>query len=699
MAEAKNREIYGAVDETELLRLARQRFHEVVDFERENREAMLDDLEFKTGKQWTETDRQEREEDGRPVITINMMKQFVRQVTGDARINRPSIKVRPVDDGSDKDVAEIFTGVIRHIENASQARIAYTTAIDSAASGGAGAFRLVTEYASDDVFDQDIRIRRIPNPFSVYFDHASIDLVKRDARFCFVTERVAKEEFEARYPDAAMTEFDASTIEGLEFLADWIEDEALRVAEYWIKVPFEKTVYQLDDGTVTDELPKGQKAKRERKCQSHKIYQYIISGAEILEGPTEWPGKHIPIIFVPGEETYVGERVVRSGLIRDAKDPQRLVNYWRTAAAEHIALQPKAPFMATVKNVAGQETNWAKANRSNLPYLLYRPDPDNGGIAPQRQQPPAMSTALTNEAATAVGDLYGTIGIYPPSLGQKSNETSGKAINARQQESDVGTFVYIDNLSHAMQFAGEQLVDLIPKIYDGERVIRILGEDDTEDFVKLNVAVPNPATNETVYMIEMRDEKGHLLYKPALDAGKYDVTVTTGPSYSTKRLEASDSLMQFLQSFPAAGPVIGDLIAKNMDWPGADKIAERLKKMLPPGMDEDAAPPPPPEPDPKVLIDTMKAKSAADKTNAEIEKMGEETRGVALANAQKELELSQMMGAIPAMVQEAVQMAVIQVLSGQPPQMQPQPAQMSQPPQGGFSMPNGSQDGMTGAPI
>lgn len=670
----KTVDLYGTADsEEDFLRLCRERYARAIDADRENREQALDDLQFRVGEQWPDDIRKSREDEGRPVLTVNRTSQFVRQVTGDIRINKPGIKVRPVDDGADPEVAEIFSGIIRHIEQASRARIAYTTAADSSATCGIGHFRIVTEYSDDDVFDQDIRIRRMPNPFSVVWDEASVELCREDARWCLVTDLMPKDAFEADYPEASLSAFESA--EGLDYLKDWWDDDEVRVAEYWLKVPAVKTIVRLEDGRVMDEadVPDGSVITKSRTVDCHKVVQYIVSGAEILEGPTEWPGKHIPIIPVVGEEVAVGERTVRHGVIRFAKDPQRLYNYWRSATAEAIALSPKAPFIVEEKQVKGLEAQWREANRANLPYLKYKATPE--APPPQRQLPPQISSAMVSETVAAADDMNAVTGIYPAALGQRSNETSGVAIQARQREGDVGTFVYVDNLAHSIAFAGEQLVDLIPKIYDGERVIRILGEDDTEDFVRLNV--PSPEM-DGAYGILKEGPGGVPMFLPPLDVGKYDVAVTTGPSYSTKRMEAADSIMQFLQAAPQTAGLVIDLLAKNLDWPGSDEIAKRLAKTIPPEIRDDL-PPQPPQPSPEQMAEAAKAQADVAKAQADIQKTEVEIEGKRLDNAEKQLELAQQMGAMQELVKRTVQDTLMQVLGQQPSPAEPWPPSPVEP--------------------
>jgi hypothetical protein len=643
---------------TDLIREMRERWDRALDHDRDNRKEALVDLKFVAGEQWPDSVRLERESEGRPVLTINRMPQFVRQVTGDMRQNRPSIKVRPVDDRSDPIIAKIFTGLIRSIEQQSDASESYIGGAENAARCGMGHWRVLTQYSGDDVFDQDIVIQPIVNPFAVVWDPQSIRVTREDAGWCFVIDRIPLVEFQKRWPDARSTGWDGE--DGTDG-DKWFSGDDIRIAEYWHKKPYIRTLALLRNGEVVD-LSGGENdglgqpydIVETRDVESFKVVRHLVSGCEELEPEVEWIGRWIPIVPVIGEQVHIGERIVRHGVVRFARDPQQLYNYWRTTAAETIALAPKAPWLVTKEQIKGQEALWQEANVRNLPYLVYNPDPKAPGLAPSRVAPAPIPAALLTEANVANDDMKATTGIYDAALGAKSNETSGRAIMARQQESDVGALVYSDNLARSIRHTGVILVDLIPKVYDTARIVRILGEDDTEEFVAINAAQPDGSVLNDVRV------------------GKYDVAVAVGPSYATKRLEASDSLMAFVQAVPAAGAVIADLIAKNQDWPGAEQIAERLKRILPPGVDPDA---PAQEPDPRVAADAAKAQ-------ADVEKTRVETQGKQLDNAQKQLELSAQTGQLQQLVQQMVVQTLAQIMQPAP---QPIPGPMPGMPTGGSS--------------
>jgi hypothetical protein len=560
---------------------AMTRFQMADDFERIDREAMSEDLAFAGGEQWPDEIKEERQKTDRPCLTFNRLPAFIEQVLGDARQNKPAIKVHPIDDNSDPKVAEIYEGLIRNIESQSHAPTAYITALTHAVTGSRGAWRIVTEYTDDDSFEQDIKVKRIINPFSVYWDPNAVEYDKSDAKWCFVSEWMTKEAFESKWPDASPHDWPAE-YRSLQNVSTWLLDDRVRVAEYWVKEPATKDINLMSNGqTYEGDFKTGQviledgsmlQVMKTRKVKTHNVVRYLLSGHTVLEGPETFPSRYIPIIPCFGPEEFVGDVMRHRSLVRYAKDAQKMYNFWQTTIAEKIALAPKSPWLVTTNMVKGLEPHWAASNIENRAYLPFNVDPDAPGMIPQRQAPAAVNQAEIAQSQQAVEDLKATMGLYDASLGARSNETSGRAIIARQREGDTATFAWIDNLSRSIEHTGRILVDLIPKVYDTQRIVRVLGEDDTAEMVPINIVEQGQVYND-------------------ITLGKYDVAITVGPSYATKRMEAAESLIQFVQAFPQAGQVAGDLIAKNMDWPGADDIADRLRAMLPPGIeDEDLSP-------------------------------------------------------------------------------------------------------------
>ena len=565
----------------------------------DSREDELDDLRFMAGSpdnqwQWpadvlsTRGSVQGQAINARPCLTINKLPQHVRQVTNEQRQNRPNGKVIPADDNADVQVAEIFNGVVRHIEYMSDADVAYDTACDNQVTYGEGYIRLLTEYCNDDTFDQDIKIGRVRNAFSVYMDPTIQDPCGSDAEWCFITEDILKSEYERLFPDASPISTLYSQGVGDQGISSWLQEDTIRIAEYFYNVYDAETLHLYPNNqTAKANSPEDKQLKemygkplRTRKVDRKKVMWMKTNGFDILD-EREWSGKYIPVVRVIGNEWEVDGQIYISGLVRNAKDAQRMYNYWTSQEAEMLALAPKAPFIGYGGQFEGYENQWKTANTTNWPYLEVNPDVTDGagGVLPlpMRAQPPLPQTGLIQAKMGAGEDIKATTGQYDASLGQQGNERSAKAIVAREKQGDVGTYHYVDNLARAIRYITRQIVDMIPKIYDTQRIARIIGADGEVSMVKMD-----PTQEEAVR--EVRDqETGGLIekiYNPGV--GTYDVMVTTGPGYMTKRQEALDAMSQILQSNPQLWAVAGDLFIKNMDWPGAQEMAERFKKILDP---------------------------------------------------------------------------------------------------------------------
>lgn len=555
----------------DVLKDAEEAFKAAVDAESENRAAALADVRFaRLGEQWPDKVRQERERDGRPCLTINRLPAFCRQVVNDARQNRPQIVVSGVDSQADPKTAEILSGVIRHIERNSDADVAYDTAIEWAVYGGFGYWTVDADYASDDGFEQELFLRRAANPFAIYGDPDSEAADSSDWTRAFQVSTITEDAFREQYGKREMQSWGNAALGD-----DKAEQGHVRIAKYWQVTREPKTLVLLSNGAVVseDELTADRLAmmqamgiaptERTRKVQQSKVRYHILSGAEELDSG-EWKGRYIPIVPVYGDEVNIeGKRHLRS-LIRDAIDPARMFNYWRTVSTELVALAPRAPYIGPKGSFITDKKKWETANTQNWPYIEY--DFVTNQPPPQRQPFTGPPAGALQEALNASDDMKSIMGIYDASLGARSNETSGRAIMARQREGDVSTFHFVDNLSRAIRHTGRILLDLIPKYYDTERVIRIIGKDETPQQVTINTEAENPQTGEVERIFD-------------LSVGRYDVAVKAGPSFTTQREEAAAQMTELVRAFPDAAPVIGDLIAKNLDWPGADEIAERLKML------------------------------------------------------------------------------------------------------------------------
>jgi hypothetical protein len=560
------------------------------DFAKEtgNIDEAYEDLRFRRGRltdQWTADALEVRK--GRPCHVVNKLPQFIRQVTGDMRQSRPSIKVVPVDSGGDIDTAEVRAGMIRYVENRSKAKHIYTTGADSQVTCGIGHWAVTTEYANAGTFNQEIRIVGIEDGVSVVWDADAFLPNKSDADHCFVPTDMTMAAFKRKWPDAVASGFDVRLAgSGTSGAFDsWHSDDFIRVVQYWKKKPIKRTLALLRDGSIEDltdqikdappdqvkaglEWLRQKHSARVEERDSYEICRYLLTMREILE-ESDWPGMHIPVVPVIGEEVRVGRDVYRHGVVRYARDLQRMENYYASAETEVVALQPKAPWLGTKKMFEKNYDLWETANTENHPFLEYTPDNTAPGGKPERVQPPVQSSAISEGKLRVSDDMKAVIGIYDASLGAKSNETSGIAIARRDAQGDTGTYVYHDNFALAIERTGEIINELFPKIYDTQRTIQILGDDGKPDMVEINKPM----------MVGGIEKIQH-----DMSSGSYDVVMEQGPGYATKRQQAQDGMTEFIRAFPPAAPLIGDLYAKAMDWPHAQEIGERLEEALPPAI-------------------------------------------------------------------------------------------------------------------
>jgi len=571
-----------------IIKTARDRLARAISKEHDNRVMALEDLRFAAPgvlEQWPIELRRARENDpngARPCLTNDKTNQYINQVKNDQRQNSPSMKVRPVDDKADEEVAGKLDGLLKHIEDISSADIAYDTAFEFALRMGFGFFRIVSEYCDDESFDQDIYIRRITNPFSAYLDDNHTEPDGSDAQWGFVLDDIPYETFEAEHPDADRIDFNERGVGDDE----WFSDETLRICEYYYFESSKKKIYLFQDGSSysEDHLPDGYDPSQAIKTKTGKVKQLKwvkMNGAEILER-RDLPGKYIPIVPVYGNEINVDGKRVISGLIHAAKDAMRRHNYETSAYVERVALSPKAPFIAAAGQVEDFADMWSRANQDNISVLTYNPIDINGTAlpAPQRQTSVDVPMGLVQSMQQAEHDIQASMGMYSASLGEKSNEKSGVAINARKREGDVATFHYIDNLSRSVRQCGRICLQWIPVYYDTERTIRILGDDGVAEQIILNPAQQTPVA-------EYEDAQFNKQKSYNIQLGKYDVSVSTGPSYTTQRQEAGEFMTELARSYPPLMDKAGDIVMRNMDVHGAEELAERLKKFLPPNITQD----------------------------------------------------------------------------------------------------------------
>lgn len=575
----------GFKTQKEYLDKARKDYDLDMSFDNDNRIEALEDKKFAAGEQWDPVVLQHRQ--GLPCLVINTVPQFTAQLVGDWRQNRNGIKVVPSDNG-DVDVADVRSDLIRAIETDSRATRVYDNAFESMVQCGEGAYQICVEYATDEVFDQVIRIKPIDDSLAVIWDRTSVDPTGRDATHCFVDEPMTEADFKEVWPD-----HDPSTLPRTYYsdlrASGWCDNDTVRVTAHWRMIERDRFLVMFEDGFVTaidkqsGDLEmlqeKHGKILKSRIAPVRYAQMHLITGFCILAGPFEYRLSRLPVIRMVGRVVNVNGRRIRHGLVRFMKDAVRLRNFWRSVAAEQLGYAPKAQWLAQESSVEGREEEFRNAHVKRDPLLIYNDDTE----APERIAPPQIQEALLNESQVNTQDIKDVTGLQNASLGIQGNETSGKAIMARQREGDTASLTYYDNGNSSLLEGGDVINQLISQIYDSTRVIRIIGEDEKVKLQSINDPFDPKAVD--------------------LSTGKYDVSMTTGPSYTTRRVEAADAMMQAVQVWPQLISVAGDLVAKAQDWPGAQELAQRLQKTIPPQYlegetDEHGQPLAPPGPTP-----------------------------------------------------------------------------------------------------
>jgi len=597
-------------DKTAILKEALERGLVGYDYSKDNMDRAERSLNYIFGNHYTVEEIAEKESENRIALTFNKLPQFINKVTGAQRASVQSINVSPTgasigleepnilnSKGDSIKLSRVLTDLIRDIEYQSNAISWYKMAFKHALEGGFGWLRVLTEY-QDDGFDLDIKVKGIRNRWSVIYDPAAQESDKSDMNWLFITETMSLVEFNKRYPGKSHeTPIDTGT----EQSTFWGDVENVTIAEYFRREPYDKTICQLSNGEIHDlddikdlfvELEKkGITKTRERVVKSHKVIWCKISGGDILEDDIEFPTSTIPVVPVMGRETDFRTKTLTKGLVDDGIDAQIALNRMRSAALERIDMSPLAPWIATDKAIEGYEDQWAEANSIKWSTLVYK----KGEERPTREMGATMPAAELTVSNVLDGDMMDSIGIQPAALGQTSNEVSGKAIRARQGEAEVGTFEFMDNYQNAIRRVGLLCTEMIPRVYDTERIIRIRGEDGSTQTVEINKVEKDNYTGEDIVIND-------------LNFGKHTVVMSSGASYETKREENADQIMNLMSANPQVAQVGSDLLVKNLDFSESDVLAKRLEKTIPPQylskekQEELAKDAPEPQPDPNAEL-------------------------------------------------------------------------------------------------
>ena len=602
----------------DIVKEAQERYDRAHEYQSVAHRHYVADMQFANGDddnkyQWSDNVSAGRQSQGRPALTVNKTRIHCLQIINDARQNPVQVRINPVGDDATYEAAQIYEGIVRHIEYISNAQQAYANATYCQVMGGIGYWRVLVDYMHDDTFDQEIYIRRISDPTSVFMDPDIIQADGSDAKWAFLFYELTREEYEAEYgasddPDdanlnnAALT-LNSPTTSGPGYRTT---DKHVQLVEYYRVGKKDDRLLQMHEGTVVREsrLPDGMLDQLEkagitpmktRDIEEPAVEWFLIADNKIIDRK-DWHGRYIPIVRVPCEEVVIEGKLDWVSHVRHLRDPQRLYNWYTSQAAEFVALQTKAPYIAVAESIEPYLNDWENANVENQAVLLYKGrDASGNEIAPpSRLPPPQMAQAYIEGLKISQAEMMMATGQYQAVMGEPSNETSGKAINARQRQGDNATYHVIDRLASAIRYTGRIIVDLVPKVYNVERVMMIMGEDGSQTQVHVdpnapqphqttldpNQPPPQPDMNPQQDPDQQRQQALRTIFNPKI--GRYAVVADVGPSYATKRQEAFNALSQVISQNPAAFAAIGDMWAKVADFPSADEMATRLKQGLPP---------------------------------------------------------------------------------------------------------------------
>lgn len=608
--------------------LAMDRHKLAENFEQDERLLCVEDTEFcdRPGSQWDEIASRGRQRAKRPMYEINRVAPARNQFLGDQLQNRVEIRVRPKGNGASQDIAEIKEGIVRSIRDASGSGWK-DNGLKEMATGGIGAWEVCTRYTLDDGWDQEIYIKPIRSTATtVWVDPESTEDCHTDAKWMSVVKNWSPESFKKRWPASKAADFAFfSLIGGGSYRSGWRTQDFVKVADYFVKEPVKRNLVLMTNGKTYDEADEnfqkvvddlannGIEISQRKTVTSHKVMHYKLSGAEVLDGPHEIPGMEIPIVVGYGYSTWIDGIHYYCGMIRKAKDPQRVYNYETSSNVETGALAPKDPYWVSSKQAMGYEGDLARMATDNAPVQFFNSDPENKG-PPKRTGAPAVQAAQIHRIQQAEADIMSTTGYHAPSLGDNPRDQSGIALKTQKQSGFNGTYEITDNHAKMIEHTGRIIIGMAPHIYDGSRIERILQEDGDVDMIEINQVVIDEDSGEEVVLND-------------LSVGKYDVTVDVGPSFATKREETVAYLTEASRSNPMIGSMTADIVMKSQDFPGAKEAAARLRKL---GIKEGYIDPTPEEeeemkakqkPDMMQILQMENMKVALAKSEAEVEKM------------------------------------------------------------------------------
>jgi len=569
----------------EILEEAKERFQTCLNYYSPLYERAREDQDFLRGQnQWDDKIRKARQNEGKLCLTVNLLQPYAMQVVNDIKKARLAVRVVPTDSTGSVDMAEMRAGIIRNIEKQSNVREIYGTAGLNAVSGGVGWIEIDSDYCDPESFDIEPKIKRVLDFESCMIDPSDLSSCGLDSDYGFKIFNMCEDEFEDLYPDADLNSFNANKK---------IQDgDDLTLVKYFWKEYETKKIFKirLIDGTEAthdqeflnklDEEFVSYEILKERETRTHKVMQAILSNSEVL-AKEEFPAPYIPLVPVYGDEYWANDQREFRSLIHPAKDAQVIYNFAKSENIHMLANSPRPKVMGAVGSFKSDAEGWANVNNQNVSTLEYDivHDPKTGQIMPPpfALNPPQGSPALMQEAEIAKEDIRLSLGMPQSNMGERSNAVSGIAIRAQQVEGDNATLHFVDNLSISIAHVGRILNEMITVLYTDRKIARIIGEDGLEKIAYIN----QPVVKEGDEMrVPKAGETPNYIFDTSI--GKYDIDIDTGPSYSSKRQETADKIIELARARPEVLDVAGDILFESLDLPQGRKLAERVRSMMSP---------------------------------------------------------------------------------------------------------------------
>ena len=589
------------------------------------------DMRYISGDPWDPEERLKRK-NKRPCLSPDQLGQYVNQLVNEVKQNPRAIKLTPAGQEATDDLAERRAELIRGIEYRSNAQSAYTWGFQNAVQRSYGSWRVTAKYVSDSKFDQELIVDRILNPSSVLLDPYAQKQDFSDMKRAFIVNFMSKERFEKQYPDAEVKSFGTDWVE---LAPGWITDKGVQVGEYWRVETKRKKLYKLPDGQISEKLPPGVKAVKERNAVSQKVRQYITNGIEILD-TVDWPGEFIPIVPCFGRELWMQDGVTTKRLflshIRLARDMQMLYAFLRTQEAEEAKLSPRVPFIVAEGQLEGHERDWVDSINDPKGFLYYKTKTDATGdqLLPPPTRVPFQPNFLAYSAAAEdtrrdIQSAMGTTSL--PTAAQRQNEKSGIALKQIEQQMSKGAYHFIDNYEVALQCTGRIINPLLKAYYNGPRDVPAQKADKTYFMMRVNdQAYVNPKNKKAEFI--------------DLSKGEYDVTISTGSSFESQREEANqfvDTLVANLKNLPVPPPVATKLLALALRLKTLGPIGDEMAELLDPKQQgQEEIPPQVQEMLQKLQQETQALNAYAKELEGKVQELTQEKQAKAADNASKE---------------------------------------------------------------